>query len=105
MCVTEIFGRRKLAPELAPDGKGRAGFSGDESPGKAQETLENRTQRAQEGRGREPLQRFRNPLDGGSNPSSATTKKPLFHRHFSRFPPSPDDRYHVAFVAKSSQTF
>ena len=45
-----IFGRRKLAPELAPDGKGRAGLSGDESPGKAQETLENRAQRAQEGR-------------------------------------------------------
>jgi hypothetical protein len=56
------FGRRKLAPELAPDGKGRTGFSGDESPGKAQETHENRAQRAQEGRGREPLQRFGKPV-------------------------------------------
>ena len=65
LCVIEISGGEKLAPELAPDGKGRAGFSGDESPGKAQETLENRAQRPRRG-------------EGGSRYNGSENRFPLF---------------------------
>jgi hypothetical protein len=61
-----IFGRRKLAPELAPDGKGRAGLSGDESPGKAQKPLKIGHSGPRRG-GREPLQRFGKPLPPAGN--------------------------------------